>query len=220
MAERHEHLDGKKLFIGIPNSQHVVPSLFFWSVIGIKQIIPSVVKRSGVSTGIIRNNILIRAFLDSDCDYFIKLDVDQTYPPDYFEVMVPLIEKYKCIGPLIFDRWEESRFAPLVFVEPREDAKWMKLDDPVEALKRRGIEERKFSHSNLFLHRKVLEAIPPPWYNIAISDDGMEKMYHGDRYFVNNITKAGYKLYINYDVVVKHITEVEIDRGVHKKWAK
>lgn len=202
-----EHLKGKKLFIGVPNSQPVVPSLFFWSVMGIRPIIPSVLKRAGQSTSAIRNNVLIRTFLDSDCDYYIKLDVDQTYPPNYFTAMIPLLEEYKCIGPLIFDRWQESKFVPLVWEQPAR-----------KTVAKTGIEEVPFLHSNCFFHREVLEAISPPWFDVAITRDGLNKTFHGDRHFMGKVPEAGYKIYVNYDVVVKHLAEIEIDRDIYERW--
>ena len=106
-----------KLFIGICNSQILIPSKFFWSIMTIKQVCPLTVFRAGHSWSTIRNNHLIKQFLDSDADVMIKMDVDEEYPTNYFEVMLPLAVKYKVIGPLIHDRWEQSGFMPLLFTD-------------------------------------------------------------------------------------------------------
>jgi len=146
-------------------------------------------------------------FLDGDYDYFVKLDVDQTYPSNYYEVMVPLIEKYKCIGPVIYDRWRENNFVPLVFDHP---AKVM--------IEKKGIEELKFLHTNVFFAREVLEAIPAPWYECALNETGTDRAFHVDRHFMAKVITAGYKIFVNYDVTVKHIAEVEIDKDAYIRW--
>ena len=84
-------MKNKKLFIGICNSQELLPSKFFWSIIALRQPIRSVFGRAVHPWDVIRNNELIDWFLDSDCDYFVKMDVDQVYPADYFEKMLPLV---------------------------------------------------------------------------------------------------------------------------------
>lgn len=205
----------KKLFIGIANSQSTVPSLFFWSLLAIKPALPTTIKRAGQSEAVVRDNSLIYWFLKSDCDYFVNMDIDQTYPPDYFEVMVPLIDEYKCIGPLIFDRWPESGFMPLMAMD-----EGFSQFNANKVLDSRGIIEVPFSHNNLFFAREVLEAIEPPWCNMELRKDGMGKTFHQDRCQTERIVEAGYKIYINTDVVVKHIVEMEIDRDFYAQWHK
>ena len=206
-------MQGKKLFVGIANSQSTVPSLFFWSLLGIRQVLPTMIKRAGQSEAAIRDNSLIHSFLESDCDYFVNMDIDQTYPPDYFEIMVPLIDEYKCIGPLIFDRWSESGYMPLIAKDGAFSAK-----NAEAVLKDTGIIEVPFSHNNLFFAREVLEAIKPPWCNMVLREDGLGKAFHQDKWQTEKIVRAGYKIYINCDVIVKHIAEVEIDRDFHNRW--
>jgi len=208
-------MKGKKLFIGIANSQSTIPSLFFWSLMGIVQICPITIKRAGQSEAAIRDNSLIKAFLDSDCDYFVNMDIDQTYPSNYFQAMVPLIDEYKCIGPLIFDRWVESGYMPLI---PKNGG--YSPQNAGAVLKEKGIIEVAYSHNNHFFAREVLEAIPPPWCNVVLTEDGLSKAFHQDRWQMEKVIKAGYKIYINCDVVVKHIAEVEIDREFYARWHK
>jgi hypothetical protein len=208
-------MQGKKLFIGIANSQSTVPSLFFWSLLGIRQVLPTTIKRAGQSEAAIRDNSLIHAFLQSDCDYFVNMDIDQTYPSDYFEVMVPLIDEYKCIGPLIFDRWPESGYMPLVVKD-----KGFLPQRAKEILNQTGIIEVPFSHNNLFFAREVLEAVSRPWCSMELREDGLGKSFHQDSWQTKKIVDAGYKIYINCDVVVKHIVEIEIDREFHTQWHK
>lgn len=199
----------KKIFIGVCNSQHIMASDFFWSMIGQVDFVANpVFARAVHPTDVIRNNQLIDWFLKSDCDYFAKTDVDQRYPVDYFKVMVPLIEKYKVIGPLLFDR--PLNFLPLV--------NWLDSREHYDIMGKTGIEEVPYLHTNCFFHREVLESIPRPWYEVQITDDGLKRENHIDATFMKKIPKAGFKIYINYDMVVEHLAEVPISREVYERW--
>ena len=83
-----------------------------------------------------------------------------------------------------------------------------------------GIIDIPYAHTNLFYAREVLEAIDPPWYDTGLSEDGLNKDSHTDFTFTKKINDAGYKLYINLDVEVKHLAEIPIDRKFHEHWNK
>jgi len=202
-------MKNKKLFIGICNSQNIIPSEFFWSIIRLKSPIPVQFARAVHPWDVIRNNQLIHWFLESGCDYFVKMDIDQVYPEDYFIEMVPLIDKYKIIGPLIFDRWPAGGFLPLV--------NWAE-GDVYDIKNNSGVIEVKYYHTNCFFDRSVLEALAPPHYEAYLSDDGLKRRNHVDIHFMSKFTMAGFKIYANLDVCVKHIAEIHVDRGVYERW--
>lgn len=202
-----------KLFVGVCNSQEKVPSDFFWSMVNQKPCVAKVLlDRERHPWDVIRNNLLIKRFLDSGCDYFAKTDIDQVYPFDYFQVMVPLIDQYKVIGPLIFDRWVNGNFMPLVNWDREKPLKHYNTQD------RFGIERVDILHTNCFYHREVLEQIPEPWYEAYAAPDGLSRANHVDLTFIQKIKDAGYDLYVNYDVVVQHIAEVPVGRDVYERW--
>lgn len=205
----------KKLFIGICNSQDTVLSAFFWSFIRIRNRWDVQVCRGGHVWDVVRNNQLIDAFLKSDCDYFIKMDVDQAYPPDYFEVMVPLLETHDIIGPMIYDRHIQSNFMPLCF-ERDEGEPFAQRGKAFDG--KTGIMELPYLHTNCFYNRYALEAIPMPWYEAHLSGDGLSRANHVDYTFMRKFVKKGFKIYINFDVVVVHMAQVGIDRDFYEHW--
>lgn len=202
-------MESKKLFVGICNSQNMVPSSFFWSILNLRMPVPTVFARGVDPWSIIRNNVLINTFLRSDCDYYVKMDIDQVYPDDYFEKMVPLVEKYKVIGPLIFDRWPSQNFLPLV--------NWAE-GEVFDVTNNSGIIEVPYYHTNCFFHREALEAVVPPHYEFHISEDGLKRGRHTDIDFMSKIRMAGFKLYANLDVVVSHIAEVHVNKANYERW--
>lgn len=203
----------KKAFIGICNSQGYIPSGFFWSFNSIRHVCQVEAHRAGHPWDVVRNNQLIDKFLKSDCDYFVKMDVDQVYPQDYFEVMIPLLADHDIIGPMIFDRHESSGFMPLCFEEDK-DNQWAKRGQPFDA--KSGIMQLPYLHTNCFYNRYALEAIPPPWYQAFATSDGLERANHVDYTFMSKFTQAGFKIHINFDMVVQHIAEVPVSRQFHE----
>ena len=205
----------EKLLIGICNSQEDISSRFFWSFFGIHKPYPMDVTRSGHPWDAVRNNIIIQNFLDSDAEILVKMDVDQAYPPDYFTSMVPLVKKYKVIGPLIFDRWVQNGFMPLLF----NNVQGMRLTKYIPE-KWTGIQDVPFSHTNLFYSREVIEAIQNdrPWYDPRLKPNGLDRMNHLDFSVLQKIKNRGYPIYVNFDVVVRHIASIEIDKETHARY--
>ncbi|MHA2066327.1 MAG: hypothetical protein ACXABY_18305 [Candidatus Thorarchaeota archaeon] len=171
------------------------------------------ITRSGHPWDVVRNNQIIKRFLDGGYDYLAKMDVDQVYPQDYFEKLLPLAEKYKVIGPLIFDRWRFNNFAPLMFNKAGYGAlEWASIEG------QEGVIEIPYAHTNLIYAREVLEKIPAPWYEAHLREDGLDRANHVDFSFLQKIKDAGYKIRIDLDTVVGHLTIQPVTREFHERW--
>jgi len=203
-----------KLFLGICNSQPLIDATFFWSLIQIRTVCPMQVYRASHPWDVVRNNQIISVFLKSRADYLVKMDIDQIYPKNYFEVMVPLVEKHDVIGPMIFDRWRKNNYMPLCpSATPSNPHPFSSPHDG-----KTGIQEVPYLHTNCFYQRRVLEAIPPPWYEAYMTPDGLRRANHVDYDFMKKITDADFKIYVNNDMVVKHIALEGIDREFYEHW--
>jgi len=204
----------KRLFIGICNSQERIPSKFFWSFYNLRPVCPMEVVRATHPWDVVRNNQLIQAFLRSECTIFAKMDVDQQYPADYLEKMIPLVDEYKVVGPLIYDRWRNNDFMPLMFSR----VAYPRLKK-LEGWKRdSGVLEVPYAHTNLFVAREVWENVPKPWYEAHLRWDGLQRDNHVDFDVLDKIKKAGYPIHINTDVVVEHLTEQPVDVAFYDRW--
>lgn len=204
-----------KLFLGICNTQDEVPANFFWSFIHIQNPYPIVAYRSRHPWDVVRNNVIIDKFLKSDCDILVKMDIDQEYPINFFQRFVPLVEEYKVIGPLIYDRWPENNFIPLAFD---------RLSGPypvaMDISGMSGIVDILYPHTNLFYHREVLEEVKPPWYEAHLSRDGLSRANHVDFSFIDKIHFAGYATYIDLDCIVGHQFNTFVGRKFHEIWQR
>jgi hypothetical protein len=191
-------------------------SSFFWSFMGIKNRYKLTLFRSSHPWTIPRNNTIIENFLRSPCDILVKMDVDQVYPQDYFEKMVPLVDEYKVIGPLIFDRWRHNDFMPLAYQQPGGYGTKLQLMDMDDLSG--GIVEVPYCHTNLFYAKEVFEKISPPWYEAYYNEKGTGKDNHVDYSLLSKIMAAGYKIYLNTDIVVNHLTTQGVDRDLYDRW--
>ena len=206
-----------KLFIGVCNSQPTVPSTFHWSWEAIEKPYPYEKVRFDQNEAVLRNNNMVSEFLKSDCDIMVKMDIDQEYPTNYFKVMVPLVEKHKLVGPLIYNKWRKNAYPPLLYVSNtfplvRPTRDWMKDVD------KDGMYKTPYAHTNLFYSREILEKIDAPWYEIGISEDGCSLTMNSDLSFIDKIIKLGYYTYINTNIEVGHLVEESIDSITYMKW--
>jgi len=204
-----------KIAIGICNSQDVIKSRFFWSFLEMRNPYLTTYIKGSHPWDVVRNNQLITGFLKSDCDVFIKMDVDQVYPDNYLEVMVPLTRLYDVIGPMIYDRHLESGFMPLCFEKDNNEpfARRGKAFDG-----KTGIKQLPYLHTNCFYNRHVLESLKPPYYEAYLNENGLGRANHVDYTFMRKIVDNGHKIFINFDMVVAHIAEVPIWRYNYERW--
>ncbi|MHA2067055.1 MAG: hypothetical protein ACXABY_22025 [Candidatus Thorarchaeota archaeon] len=205
-----------RIFVGICNSQDQIPSRFVWSLMGMDWAgYSTTVYRSGHPWDVVRNNRIIHFFLESGADILAKMDIDQEFCPGYIKRLVPLVEKYKVVGPLLFDRLKRSDFMPLMFSDPD----YLKLmDNHIPLGDQKGLVEIPYPHTNLLYAREVLEKIPPPWYEAYLSPDGLDRANHVDFHFLDKIHKAGYKIHIDLDTEVGHLTTQPVTREFHERW--
>lgn len=203
-----------KIYVGVAQSQEWVHSQFMWSLLGAitNAGYELCVVREDHAWDEVRNNIMIQKFLDSDCDILAKCDADQVYPVDYFRTMVPLVEKYPVIGPIIFDRSPDSGYASLCCGD-----KLAVRTSGFDLLNVSGVCEFEYTHTNNFYAREVLEAIDPPWYKREMSENGQQYTNHVDYDFLDKIKAAGYTIAVNCDVVVGHLIYMPLTKeSVHR----
>jgi hypothetical protein len=200
-----------KLFIGVCNSQDTVPSAFHWSWEEMDKPYEYNKVRFKHTESLIRNNQMVRDFLRSDCDVLVKMDIDQKYPKDYFTIMVPLVEKYKLIGPMIYNKWRKNKYIPLLCNSTNKFPILREIRKDWKRKCKDGILKIKYAHTNLFYAREVLENIAPPWYTTGYSEDHCNLASIQDFSFIDRIREQGFITRINTNVVVGHLAEEVID---------
>jgi hypothetical protein len=213
-------METPRLFVAVCNSQEIVQADMMWSLLSnlIFTEYEVQVYRAGHPWDVVRNNQAIHSFLKSNMNIFVKMDVDQTYPPDYFVKMVPLVERHKVIGPVIYDRHASNDYKPLCFSQ-----KENLLDHWIDISGCTGVMGYPYTHTNNFYAREVLEKCERPWYQAYLREDGLERDNHVDYDFLDRIKDMGYAINLNQDVVVKHLAYVGVDKefyDAHKRGKK
>ena len=61
----------------------------------------------------------------------------------------------------------------------------------------------------LLIHREVLEKIGSPWFLFQKDEDGLLEKSE-DYYFSDKVTSAGYKLFVDTEVVVGHLKQTDL----------
>ena len=201
-----------KIFVGHCNSQEYVPAAFHWSWVQMRHPYEEVVIRFDDHDDVCRCNNMIRTFLKSDCDIMVKMDIDQVYPQNYFSFMVPLVEKYKVIGPRLHNKWRKTGYRPLAFKTNDFPYLAPAMELPSE------IVEVPYAHTNLFYAREVLEAIEPPWYEKHFNPHYTHRTDDMDFEFLDKVKAAGYPIYINPGVEVAHLVMEGVDSKLNARW--
>jgi hypothetical protein len=173
--------------------------------------------RFGDDDAVIRNNKMIGEFLKSDSDILVKMDIDHKYRKNYLTVMVPLVEKYRMIGPLIYSKRRRNFYSPLLYDEDIYPRKRLSTDWS-KRTPENGILEIYYAHTNLFYHREVFKNVEPPWYEAKYSKDCCGYKINRDFSFIEKLIKQGFKTYINMNMVVSHLVEEAVNTRTYEKW--
>lgn len=201
-----------KLFIGVCNSQEFVPADFHWSWEMMEKPYEYVKIRFTHSDDVIRNNQMIDLFLQGDADIMIKMDIDQAYPKHFLSFLVPQVESHKVVGPVIFNKWRNRNYPPLLF----ETNDFPHMSRPME--RHYGLAPIPYSHTNLLYAREVLEKLEPPWYEAHHDQRGMGRTHDVDYTFTDKIKAAGYEIYIDGSLEVAHLVAEPIDSKLSYRW--
>lgn len=201
------------LFVACCNSQEMLHSKFVWSMFQNMNTPYSItMHRASHPWTTIRNNRAILEFIRSGADIMVKMDVDQIYPENYFLDMVPLVQTYGMIGPLIYDRHDQNDYKTLAFGN-KDDVLGSWIDTHGEV----GIAAYPYTHTNNFYTRELITCVEPPWYEFYPTKNGFEKGNHVDFDFLDKIKETGQRCWINHDVIVKHIAICPVDGDFYEK---
>ncbi len=144
------------------------------------------------------NQALKTAMARPELEWVWLMGDDHTYEPT---LLLDLLDRdVDCVLPLCLNR--SPPFAPTIISNGR----LKPLDDlPTTGLYRLG-EGELCGDSGLLVRRRVLEAIPEPWYDHRISGSHNAE----DRAFVERIKAAGFGVHVDMDHVLGHQTTFTI----------
>jgi hypothetical protein len=140
-------------------------------------------------------------FLKSDCEWFWLVNDDQIYPQETLlnllahkkDVVTPLcLEKKAPHCPLVYERGGSNGLKP-----------WRFLRRGESGLVLAGAT----GGGGMLIHRRVLEAIPDPWWEVTTrrTEDGSYQQSSEDFDFCDKVYDAGFKIWCDLDTSVVHV---------------
>lgn len=151
-------------------------------------------------------NTLARAFLASDFEYFWLVNDDQLYPPD--TLLRLLAHRKDVVGPLCLLKAHPHQ--PILYT--KHFASGLRSYRCLRPRERGLITEHGLSigGGGMLLHRRVLEAIPDPWWTVTTKqnpDTGIYEQTSEDFDFCDRVEAAGFRVCCDLDISVVHKTE-------------
>ncbi len=193
-----------KVFIAIPCAELSRYSEFWLSLEG--QRLPDGTRKWGCGRGLYvgtNQNTCAREFLASDAEYFWLVNDDQIYPPDTLarllahrqDIVVPV-----CLG-------HDFPFVPLIYqahatVPEALQARYLRKED--QGL----IEVRASGGGGMLVHRRVLETIADPWWEVYTvhPPDQLPHQISEDFDFCEKAIAAGFRILADTEALVGHQT--------------
>ncbi|MDD2777722.1 MAG: hypothetical protein PHI16_02340 [Methanocellales archaeon] len=195
-----------KVFIGIPTQGEIRTELANWLLEIVKN--PNYIFSvyiTGNSTICDNRNRIVRNFLKSDAEWLMTIDSDVSPSLDILDI---LKNGKKIIAPINFV-WKTWGLAPLISTKVK-DGKGYVVTDPAKAnAPERLVEVDGTGTTCLFIHREVIEKMPPPWFMFGY--DEMGKINLGeDYYFCQKAKELGYSIWIDKKYMTNHFKNTSL----------
>jgi protein-L-isoaspartate O-methyltransferase len=152
----------------------------------------------------ISRNLIVKHFLNTDADYLFFVDSDISLPDNAFQ----LFEADKDIISGFYPLWVMNTMVPCLLRENTPDnlsflARWKW--DTLEQYDAAGA-------GCLLIKRKVLEKIPPPWFDIEFDEERIGIEHGEDIWFCRNAKKYGFEIWGDTGVRCGHQKSVDLMR--------
>ena len=194
--------EGKpRVFVGIPTTGFVRQELMRWCL-GILRhpdynftFYPT--KKSTIQHN---RNFLVNEFLKSDAEWFLTVDSDVAPPLNIMEVIK---DTDKDIIAPVNMVWKSWGLAPLISMKTD---KGYRVTDYDKAMSKDTLVEVDGTGTTcLFIRRKVLEEMKPPWFEFIYDENGLLTV--GEDYrFCEKAKELGYKIWIDKRFITHHFT--------------
>lgn len=160
----------------------------------------------------VRNNLVHKA-LQLGCTHLIMMDTDQIYnSPDMIERM--LAHDKPVVGGKVHRRYPP--FDPLM-MRGRRDGEFRFVDD--KEIEAGGIIEVDATGCGCVLYdMNVFIDIDHPWFETETGEHG--QTVGEDIAFCKKLRDSGYKIFVDCDIDIQHLSLLAIDWGTHKLYKK
>lgn len=156
-------------------------------------------------------------------DRLLFMDTDQIYPPEYLEMMLAHTEP-------VVSALNVSRYYPFEVVSYRYEGeqeangirypKFMATQPPSDKI----FETDCVGTGALMIDTAILKDLPKPFFKDIYDAEGCVRHCPDDFYFMWQLVKAGIKVTVDQNIIVKHIAKILVSpynaRDLRKAWDK
>lgn len=156
-------------------------------------------------------------------DRLLFMDTDQIYPPEYLEMM--LAHKEPVVSALNVSRYYPYELCTYQY-DGEEEAdgitypKFSAIMPPAEKV----FECDCVGTGALMIDTKILGSLPRPFFRDIYDRDGCLRHCPDDFYFMWLLRKAGHKVVVDQNIMVKHIAKILVSpynaRDLRRAWDK
>ena len=198
-------ISNQRLVIGIPCSFPFVPVSFIYSLLLMDRPDYTLVHADNGPIEALRNNIVERSLLIGATN-LLMLDVDMIYHPK--TVTSLLSRNLPVVGAVCFRRYPP--FDPIILKIT--DKGYQSIDDWEEG----DLVECDATGAGCIMYdMEVFRKMPRPWFKFQTHPDtglGIGE----DVGFCQDLTRAGYKIFVDTAVPADHLTTMAVNRNTHK----
>jgi GT2 family glycosyltransferase len=145
-------------------------------------------------------NKACEVFLQTDCSHLVFID-DDVIPPD--DALLRLLDCQVDIVGANVPIWRRaSGIVPTAQIGDRFVTETQGL-----------VEVDKIGTGFLCIHRRVIEALTPPWFAYTMISKTGTEILGEDYYFCKKAKEAGYKIYLLADCLCGHIKPLDIQEA-------
>lgn len=203
---------GKILGIAFPVVNDFVPRPFFTSYITLEKPVmfnyyePELPHGEfAESLAVVRNSLVLDALLDG-CTYLFMADTDQRYPSN---ALTKLMSNGKDIcGALVHKRY--PHFNPVCL---KGDIGHYDILPDEQMFSGDLLEVDATGTGCLFFNMRVFDKIPEPWFKFGKNERG--ESVGEDIYFCSKARKAGFRIFVDTSIRVKHLARFEVDENIY-----
>lgn len=158
----------------------------------------------GFGVDVVRNQIAA-AFLATDAEYLLMIDDDMIPPDDLLEMA-----DHGCdiVGALYY-AWEPP--IGLFVAAYRQDGDGRCIRPALGELENTGLHEAVLLGGGcMMFHRRVLKALPAPWFCFETDETGQNILVPEDFHICREASRRGFKLWLDTDRICGHIKSVDL----------
>jgi GT2 family glycosyltransferase len=208
-----------RIFIGVPSRDMTASAIcgrlaLLLVDLARRSDAPAIEIVAGYPVDRVRNRICKR-FLESDADYVLMID-DDTVPPA--TVLDMARHDKDVVGALCYAYLPALGYYSVAYPSGNGDRRAPRLGigDQIE---HRGLMEVELvGTACLLIHRRVLEALDPPYFKMVLDDDCLYIKDSEDFTFCRKARAAGFSVWLDTDQPCSHVKALDMHASV--RWAQ